>query len=520
MTSIAQLSSHDERETWTAADKADHNLAAEALPLAANLIALVAAFEERAVAYCYWKSSRRVERALAGLTDLDLLVAKKDRQRAVEILHRQAFKCWPDAPRRDHPALLSFFGYNETDGKINHIHVHFQLVAGHSLIRNFRLPIEERILARSVPHPTLPIRVLDPTDEALLLIIRANLDMSRSDPVALRHWNELGQKYADALTDLAPIVDRAELTDRARELFSLDLADAIADRLRAMCEGKRPSGLRSAISRELSAFRMYGHFEASVRGAWRSALWVASALNKHSLGAPRLSRRRVFGGALIALVGLDGSGKSTLLCEVRRWLIHDVDVVTCYFGTGDGEPSLFFRPFKAISRLVARAIRTRPMGASHGVVSDKPPGPGYSALFAVWATAVAIDKWRKLAVAQRAVNRGFIVVTDRYPQNEIVGFNDGPLLHRLPRCPAWLKRFEASIYDLAQRASPDLVIKLHVGPDTVMRREPQMIKSIIAQRIAWLDELRFPSARVVSIDATKPLEEVHREAKHEIWSVL
>ena len=519
MTLVAQFSSQYE---WVAhtADKDDHNSAGEAFPPATNLIALVAAFEAKAVAYCYWKSRRRVDRALAGLTDLDLLVAKNDRQRATEILHRQAFKCWPDAPGRDHPALLSFFGYNDSDGRISHIHIHFQLVAGHSLIRNFRLPIEERILARSAPHPNLPIRVLDPTDEALLLIIRANLDMGRSDPIALRRWSELKQKYADALTDLAPIVDRAELKDRAAELFSLDLADAIAGRLCAVCKGERPSGLRRAISRELSPFRMYGQVEASVRGAWRSALWVASGLNKYSLGAPRLPRRRVSGGALIALVGLDGSGKSTLSREIRRWLIHDVDVVSCYFGTGDGEPSLLFRPVKALSRLVARAIKTRPKGASHGAVSDKPPGPGYSALFAVWATAVAIDKWRKLVVTQRAINRGFIVVTDRYPQNEIVEFNDGPLLHRLPRCPAWLKRFEASIYNLAQRASPDLVIKLHVGPETVAMREPQMIKSIIDQRIAWLGELKFPSARIVSIDATRPLGEVHREAKREIWSVL
>ena len=107
--------------------------------------------------------------------------------------------------------------------------------------------------------------------------------------------------------------------------------------------------------------------------------------------------------------------------------------------------------------------------------------------------------------------------TDRYPQNEIPGFNDGPLLQRLPRCPAWLRRFEASTYAFAQRAPPDLVIKLQVGPETVVQREPQMVKSIIDQRIAWLNELTFSSTRIVSIDATRPLEEVHRKAKHEIW---
>ena len=112
------------------------------------------------------------------------------------------------------------------------------------------------------------------------------------------------------------------------------------------------------------------------------------------------------------------------------------------------------------------------------------------------------------------------MVTDRYPQNEIPEFNDGPLLHRLLRCPAGLRRFEASVYEMAQRAHPDLLIKLQVGRETVVQREPQMVRSIIDQRIAWLNDITFSSTRVVSIDATRPLEEVHRNAKREIWSIL
>ncbi len=54
----------------------------------------------------------------------------------------------------------------------------------------------------------------------------------------------------------------------------------------------------------------------------------------------------------------------------------------------------------------------------------------------------------------------------------------------------------------------------------MVKREPQMVKSIIDQRIAWLNELTFASNQVVSIDASRPLEEVHRKAKREIWSIL
>jgi thymidylate kinase len=217
---------------------------------------------------------------------------------------------------------------------------------------------------------------------------------------------------------------------------------------------------------------------------------------------------------------VDGSGKSTLVAEIQRWLGGEIDVLPCYFGTGDGPAAPLFRPIKAIALRVARHVRVKPRGASHGAISDRPPGPLYSMLFVIWALAVALEKRQKLVSAQRAAARGFVVVSDRYPQNEIADFNDGSLLHRVPQCPDWLRRFEASIYALAGRAAPDLVIKLHVGPETVTRREPDMSLAVIRNRIAKLNDLTFSSARILSIDATKPIAEVHRLAKRAVWDIL
>lgn len=39
--------------------------------------------------YCHWRSSRRLEAAIGGLSNLDLLVAKGDRERVIELLRRQ-----------------------------------------------------------------------------------------------------------------------------------------------------------------------------------------------------------------------------------------------------------------------------------------------------------------------------------------------------------------------------------------------------------------------------------------------
>ena len=80
--------------------------------------------------------------------------------------------------------------------------------------------------------------------------------------------------------------------------------------------------------------------------------------------------------------------------------------------------------------LITLLLKTKPKGASHGKISGRAPGLLYSVLLMVWATVVVVEKRIKLLAARRGANRGLVVLTDRYPQNEILGFNEGPLLTR------------------------------------------------------------------------------------------
>jgi thymidylate kinase len=219
-------------------------------------------------------------------------------------------------------------------------------------------------------------------------------------------------------------------------------------------------------------------------------------------------------------VGVDGSGKTTVTAAIREWLSSEVDILPIYFGTGAGRPSLLLRPFKLLLPLMTRILKTKPRGASHGNISDRPPGRMYSALLMGWATIVAHEKRGKLVSARRGADRGMVVVTDRFPQDEIAGFNDGPLLDRLSNVPRWLRRFETATYQLARRLPPDLVIKLDVVPETAAKREPDMDPGVIAHRIEDLRRLTFATARVITIDGEQPLKDVIRAVKREIWHLL
>ncbi|MDH7796987.1 MULTISPECIES: hypothetical protein [unclassified Beijerinckia] len=483
---------------------------------------LVESFEAERISYCYFRSSLRAPVALAGHSDLDLLIARTDRARAVALLRQCGFRHWPDAAFRQNPAIESYLAYDRETGAIFHVHAHFRLLLGPPLCKTHRLPIEEALLRRSCFQSDIGLRTLDLVDEALLLSVRECLERSWTDPVALKRWKADTEKRRHEVDSLMSVVDRQSLWQRAAEIFDEALATDIVDWFFTDGVSLTASLRRSwRMRRALAPYRIANLLELRVRATAAALTFLFGHLNRRFFALPRATRRRApGGGVVIALVGVDGSGKSTQCAQLNTWLGAEIDVMSCYFGTGDGRPSLLLAPFKMVAPLIGRAIKTKPKGASHGIISDRPPGPVYSLLFSIWAAAVALDKRRKLALVRRAVARGLVVVTDRYPQNENVAFNDGPLLHRTPSAPEWLKRFEARIYEMAERSPPDLVIKLHVDQDIVARREPDMDKALILSRVSWLKDLNFSGAKIVSIDARAPLADVTKSVRDAVWALL
>lgn len=479
---------------------------------------VLALFERQGIFYSYWKSSLRLPSALCGNSDVDLLVAVKDLHRMELILLKQDFKRIPTRGYSDHPSISSFLGFDNDSGRLIHLHVHFGLILGEPLLKNYHVPWEEELLARSILHPSFPIRMLDPVSEALLLTVRISLELSCLDPVALRQRRAIEEKFALDRNELRKLVDRDSLRALSARLLGEDMADVPGD---ILFNCGSVSSAKRRIRKYLSLFRTYNSLEMRLRALSRAISWATGNLNKRRLHLPRpWSRRTPGGGRVLSLIGVDGSGKSTAVSTLKAWLSDDIDVMPIYFGTGDGRPSLLLLPLKLLVPFVTKLMDAKPKGSSHGTVSDKTPGMVYSVLLTIWATVLAIEKRNKLLSAHRGADRGLFVLTDRYPQDEILGFNDGPLLARLSRAPDWLRRFEASSYALTRRLTPDLVLKLTVTLETAVRREPEMQPTVVEQRIESVKKLKFPGATVVSIDAEQPLERVILEIKREVWHIL
>ena len=488
-------------------------------PRVAALTRLVASFDRHAVGVCYWKSGLRLAAAMAGHSDLDLLADRADQHLVTRILLEEGWKPFPTVAQRDHPAITSFLGYDEPSGRLLHVHLHFDVMLGERLLKNYRLPFARSLLDHALPDPLHRIRVLDPADAAVLLPLRASLEQRWTDPVALRHWRATTRKFAADRVALLPQVDRGAFRRHAAMLLDSPTA-ALAERwMYGPAHGR--GALQRHIRRALREYRTYQEPEARLRAVGRALHWLAGGLNRRSLHLPRPWHRQVPGGGrVVALLGVDGSGKTTVGAAIRSWLDGEVDVLPMYFGTGDGRPSLLLAPLKAMVPLATRLLRHKPRGASHGAVSGDAPSFAYGALLMLWSAVLAVEKRGKLRAARRAASRGLLVVTDRFPQDEIADYNDGPLLPRLPRVPRWLRRFEARSYALARQLHPDLVIKLEAPPDTLAWREPTMDPGVIRARVGALQRLAFPGAQMVRVDATQPLDGVVRAVKRAVWSLL
>jgi hypothetical protein len=489
------------------------------LPL--TVVLLIEQMARENVAWCYWRSSRRAWAALSGQSDIDVLVTPESQHTARRLLLDCGFRLFPSVAARDDPAIQSFLAHDDASGAIVHVHFHTRLMVGGALLKNYRLPWERKLVSRAAPGPGMPMPLLDPASEAVLLIVRACLELRRTDPVIARSWAFNTRKFALDRADLAARIDRTEVRARAEELLGGDLADQVANAVFDPIPLQNQHALRRRVRRALANHRTYNCIEAPLRASWRALHWVIGALNKRLLHLPRpWSKRAPGGGIVVAILGVDGSGKSTLVRGLRAWLDQDVDVLPLYFGTGDGRPSWFLLPLKLLVPVVSLVLRRKPHGSSHGEVTDFAPGFAYSILLGIWATVLAVEKHMKLRAARRAAVRGMVVIADRFPQDQIADFNDGPLLPRLSYVPGWLRRFEASAYALAGRLPPDLVIKLVATPELIAVREPTMNPAVIRSRTAAMSRLAFAGSSVAAIPAGQPAADVLRAAKAEIWRML
>ena len=116
-----------------------------------------------------------------------------------------------------------------------------------------------------------------------------------------------------------------------------------------------------------------------------------------------------------------------------------------------------------------------------------------------------------------------LVLIDRYPQTEIAGYSDGPLLTRyLEKGHGFLYRMakkELAIYQSAYTNPPDLTLKLMVPTEVAIARKPEMTAEEIDNKKAAVIAMN-PSRNSVVVDTSVDMTESFGNVMNEIWKLI
>lgn len=488
---------------------------------------------EENIAYCHWKSNQHVHEAVIGETDLDILFDRRSAVKTYRILSEEGYKRFQANPSRAYPALEDFLGFDQETGRLAHLHMHYELSLGEKHLKGYRIPWERLVLSTRVLDPDGIIYIAHPEVETLLFLLRAALKMRLRDRLLalFGHVYLAGEGMLTELSFLKERIDPARVTALAAELLGEGAGRVTREMLAEYPSLSRLSRFRREARESLRCYRTYSAPEARWRRFRRELHGLHAAYGRKYTHPPRpLNRTVPCGGRIVVFLGSDGSGKSTVVREVVRWLSWKVDVCTIYHGSGDGPSSMLRLPLK-LALNAAMGVPPRPSNSNTTVKSEIPArGEGVSRRLLrrfkpLWALVLSVEKRSKLKRGWRARNRGLAVICDRYPQDQVHGFNDGPLLAKWRRHPSrllrWLARWEGVPYRRAEIYPPDLVIKLHVSAAVALQRKPEMRPEEIRRRIEAIRSLRYPDpTRIVDVDADAPLDRVLLRVKQAIWADL
>lgn len=483
------------------------------------------------IKYCLWKSNFRLDAALKGDTDIDILVAREHCAAFKKVLYEHGCKAMRSPSDKDTLAVEHYLGYDEKTGKLFHIHIHYQLVFGGRYNKAYRLPIEQEFLTSTKTKQGL--KIVTPDLEIVIRVIRALLKYQHRDLIK------------DCLSIRTPGLDKTTLNEfdyfsketTGKEIekvlkskTTLISPEIIQEFLEILKKSPRAGfklyKLKKRLKRELRPYQRVGRFKTGYEHTW--ALAVRKIPFLKSL---RSKKKPESGGALIALVGVDGSGKSTLARELQKWLSWKLEVQLCYFGTGESQP-LHIRIQKKNYRIFSRLRRaTSKISGKSGFLPRI-----FDSLYWLqrdfFYITIALQRYRKYRSSLRKVSRGSVIICDRYPLDVI---HEAMKDSELPPMDGWrigwmlkkqnlnsvgenLSQIEKRIYKKIH--PPDYLIRLCVNPETSLNRKPELSQKDINAKILGIDAIARNGQNFIDIDTNQTFDKTLAELKRAVWDIL
>ncbi|HET9485933.1 MAG TPA: hypothetical protein VFO54_00780 [Chryseosolibacter sp.] len=489
---------------------------------------LLDALHQNDIQYCHWKSNEHLAASMLADTDLDILFAEDEKERLEKILHKLGFKRFDSIGSKQYKDIVDYLGMDAHSGKVIHLHTHYRLSMGEPYLKSFQFKadVEGIILKNRIFNEEFGIYCIQPAIELILLYIREALKLRHRDVFArLMADNRYPNKFV--LAEYRWLKNRTseeEVYEALKTIFNGDTS------LFRLVTGEfsivRLRRLASVIKNQDTLKRLYSPIQALAVRWYREGSVLLARKLYFALDRPTLFKRtNPRGGLVVSVIGADGSGKSTVTGNLKNTFEPKLDIYKIYFGRGDGKASPIRRLFNS-AKTAVKAEKKTTRHRNEKSPSTREKGFARSMSKCIEALLVAREKRENLRLMQAARNKGALVICDRYPQNQIWGYNDGPLLHDFltSRNPLLrlMAKIESRVYAEAENHPPDIVFKLIADAEVVERRKPgETSMEKLRTKINGIKQLRFKdNCKVVTIDATRPLSEVLNVIKQNIWNAL
>ena len=481
---------------------------------------LLKALDEHNITYCHWKSNEHLGEALVGDTDLDVLFDPAQRTELERVFDECGLKRFRATPLMQYNGIEDFIGFDLEAAKIWHAHTHYRMTLGENHLKGYTVTPWGPILLKDRIRGEANVWISDPSEEFVLLLCRIALKL---------RWRDLSRNLGkDDQIEIAWLRERIDKNkvDAAARMVGKSSKGLILKLYDADLKKKSQFlGLQKALRKELKPYTSYSRFGSWFTRTKCEIFWLYGGVKRRLGWSNYSANRRVSpsGGLVVAILGCDGAGKSTTLSYIKKEFNKKLDVVSIYFGSGDGSSSLLRKPMK----LVARRVGGK--GVGHAVEKEYAENKKvslksrlYSMAKVLWAVTLAKEKKTKQRQMVKARNNGLLVLTDRYPQSNMPGASDGPLLSRYQDGHGLLRRisdWERKIYESFSVNAPDLTIKLMVPTDVAIARKPEMTVEEIENKKNIVMGMNI-SEHTAVIDTSRPFEITRGEVMKEIWNLI
>ena len=500
---------------------------------------LFKSFEINNIKYLHFKSNTNLSDSFQGKGDFDVLVDKNEIVKIEKLIAEHNGKRHNPIHVGSYPGVDNWLVFDEEDGKLFHLHLHYQLVTGKKFVKEYVLPWNELLFTTRIKDPVYDIYVTNPNVELVLLAFRSVLKAKffdftkkllgvyRLSKSMQREWDDMYKKSSPSevekvVNEVCPI--KAELLTDILLKSKLSSFDYLT--------------IHRIVRKTMKLHRRYSGFEATIRSFLYKFEYYTNKVRNRYLNRLSITRKiSLQGGLIVAFVGVDGAGKSTISSEISKWMIRKIECKRFYMGTGDGRTTIFASLVKKLIKLNKKksAIINNKKRLEEIIPNSSKPISFFSNPISflkkyfkmAMINSVQKNNYNKIVKMNQYRLNGGISVLDRWPQLEICNQNDGPKIvsykNYFGETRFLRKRIEKEkkYLDIVKTIKPDIIFRLNISTETCLSRKPEHVDgAFFGKKIEELMQLKYQGANIIEVDAEQSYDEELLFIKKVLWQYI